>query len=131
MLEEYIQANHLCAEQYNKIESDIKNGVSLKDVYPKIIDIHDRANLLNMAKVLFYTDGDFSAAEQKAYDAIHHDQEEAVDFDKVEAAALQKMAACKQQLLNEEKKAKSHEGRIARLVDFITGIPDLYEDVVD
>jgi hypothetical protein len=119
MLEDYLKANHLSAEQYDQIEADIKNGIALKDVYPKITDIHDRSNLLNMARVLFYSDGDFSTAEQKAYDAIYCDQEKSVDFHKVEAEASKNIADFKQKMKSEEAEKRAGENRIERLLDFI------------
>ncbi len=130
MLIEYLKRNNIVPEQHAILENDINNGVKINDVYPGVTDIHDRANLIDAARVMFYEDGNFDATEQKIYNLIHHDQENAVDFKAAEEKARAATNAYEAQYNSEELAVRDAEikkgGVIARLVNYIVDLEDDY-----
>jgi len=82
VLKEYFINLNLSDNQIKILESDFNNpNPDFGSLYSKITEKKDRAFLINIARVMFYRDGDYSYQEQKMMDVMMKSHMKTVDID--------------------------------------------------
>lgn len=114
LLHDYMQGHAFSDEQVAIIDNDLANGVDINTVFDGITDKHDRAHLINFARVLVHIDGDFDDAEQKIMEYITAFHAEAINLHQVlldcrrEARAVYNKWLEERAELQREERERSH-----------------------
>lgn len=68
-------------DQRAALERGLETPEKIEDILPHVTDAHDRAELLFFARMLFWSDGDFDAQENRILELIRNDVLNRVDLD--------------------------------------------------
>ncbi len=115
LLESHFENVAFNPKQRKIINNDFETGeVKFDEIYPLVTNKQDRMNLINIGRVLFYSDGEFSWQERDAMDKLLSDYIDGMDKDAV-------LYEAKEQLPDEElsKIHKNSDNPIKGIVDYI------------
>lgn len=85
------QNPHLSDEQRARLYHEIEHRIALSEIWPRITSKQDRAYLLDIAEMIFHSDGDFCAREQSLYHEFYARHMATLDSDAT-MQELQQMA---------------------------------------
>ncbi|MFN9108528.1 MAG: hypothetical protein ACK5XN_00395 [Bacteroidota bacterium] len=97
LIHDYWRQFDFTDEQQKQLDHDMRGGVQLETVFDAVTDKRDRAHLINFARVLFHVDDDFSALEQKIWQAIYDKHMLTIDLKAALKAAREATDSFKQQ----------------------------------
>jgi hypothetical protein len=97
LIQEYSANFDFSEAQQAQLEKDLHGGIPLESIFLEITEKTDRAHLINFARVLFHIDGEFSAVEQKIWQAINDKHMQTVDMKQALKDAAEATAGFEQQ----------------------------------
>jgi len=117
-----IEKLSLSEPQISQLEADISSPPNLEEVFPKIDEPRHRSQLIYFARLLFWSDGDFHAQEEKILDSMHAQVMSQVDLE----AAMKRVEDVTQKFHQKEAARKANVSWSQKLVDAILFWEDLY-----
>lgn len=75
--------NDISNDQIEVLKKDLETAQSPKDMYEKISEPKDRAELFYYARMLMWADGDFCSNEEDVFNKLKEITLSKIDFDKV------------------------------------------------